>query len=104
MRDAKTVAPTQSSRPTAPTRPIEEIAHLGDQIYEQDIRMQVETIHHGEVVAIDVDSRTWAVGDNIIAATDRLRAQRPGAIDVWSVRVGHRAMHHFGGRPIRRSE
>ncbi len=104
MRDVETVAPTQSSRPTAPTRPLEEIARLGDEIYERDIRSQVETGHHGEVVAIDVDSDLWAIGDNVIVATDRLRMRRPEAIDVWCVRVGHRAMYHFGGRPIRRAE
>ena len=104
MRNVETLAPTQSSWPTAPTRPLEEIARLGDEIYERDIRSQMETDHHGEVVAIDVDSEMWAIGDNIIVATDRLRARRPEAIDVWCVRVGHRAMYHFGGRPLRRAE
>ena len=87
-----------------PTRPLDEIAHLGDEIYERDIRSQVEAAHYGEVVSIDVDSGSWAIGDNVIAATDSLRAQRPEAIDVWSVRVGHHAMYHFGGRPLRRAE
>ncbi len=104
MRNTDTLAPTQSPRPTAPTRPVEEIAHLGDEIYERDIRSQVETDHHGEVVAIDVDSESWAIGDNVIVATDRLRMRCAEAIDVWCVRVGHRAMYHFGGRPIRRAE
>lgn len=104
MRDSETPTPTQSPRPTVPTRPLDEIAHLGDAIYERDIRAQVEAAHHGEVVSIDVDSGNWAIGDNVIAATDSLRAQRPEAIDVWSVRVGHPAMYHFGGRPLRRAE
>ncbi len=104
MRNAEIPAPTQSPRLNAPTRPLEEIANLGDEIYERDIRSQVEVDHHGEVVAIDVDSGLWAIGDNVIAATDCLRMQRPEAIDVWSVRVGHHAMYHFGGRPIRRAE
>ena len=103
MRDAEPPAPT-TPRPTAPTRPLEEIAQLGDEIYERDIRSQVEADHYGEVVAIDVDTGNWAIGDNVIAATDRLRGQRPEAIDVWSVRVGHHAMYHFGGRPLRRAE
>ncbi len=89
----------------APTRrPSEETARLGDEIYERNIRRLVEADHHGEVVAIDVDSGSWAVGDNVIAATDRLRTQRPDAVDVWLLRVGHRALHHFGGRPVRRAE
>ena len=87
-----------------PRRPREETARLGDEIYERDIRPQVEADHRGEVVAIDVESGNWAVGDNVIAATDQLRAQRPEAIDVWLLRVGYRALHHFGGRPMRRVE
>ena len=85
-------------------RPSEETARLGDEIYERSIRSLVEADHYGEVVAIDVNSGSWAIGDDVIAATDRLQTQRPGAVDVWLLRVGHRALHHFGGRPMRRAE
>ena len=97
MRNVDRPSPTQSPRPTAPTRPKEEIARLGDEIYERDVRGQVETDHHGEIVSIDVDSGSWAIGDNILEAVDRLRVQCPEAIDVWSLRVGYRAVHKFGG-------
>jgi len=79
---------------------LDEIALLGDEIYERDIRARVEADHHGEIVSIDVDSGTWAVGDDILDAVDRLRAQCPEAIDVWSLRVGSRAVHTFGGRSL----
>jgi len=85
-------------------RTADETARLGDEIYERDIRQNVEADHHGAVVAIDVDSGTWAVGDNVIVARDSLRAQRPDAVDVWLLRVGHRALHHFGGHPLRSDE
>ena len=88
----------------APTRPTAEIARLGKEIYERDIREQVEVVHHGEVVAIDVDTGTWAVGDSVIAATGRLQKKRPGAVNVLSERVGYPALRHFGGRPLRRAE
>ena len=55
MRDVKTLALTQSPRPNAPTLSRDEIARLGKDIYERDIRPKVEVDHHGEVVAIDVD-------------------------------------------------
>ena len=84
-----------------PIRPKEEIARLGNEIYQRDIQSKVEASHHGEVVAIDVATGTWAVGGSVIAATDRLREMRPGAVDVWLLRVGYRALHHFGGRPLR---
>ena len=89
---------------TPPSRPREETRRLGEAIYERGIRAQVETGHRGEVVAIDVDSGNWAIGDTVIAATDRLWERNPSAHDIWCLRVGHRALHHFGGRPLRRTE
>ena len=101
MRDAETPAPTQSSRPTAPTRPLEEIARLGDETYERVIRSQVEAAHHGEYVAIDVDSGVWAMADSELAAAECLRSQRPGAPNVWLLRVGYRAIASIGGGSLR---
>ncbi|MDE2966765.1 MAG: hypothetical protein OXS30_04645 [Chloroflexota bacterium] len=85
-------------------RPAEETARLGDEIYEREIRAQVEAEHPGEVVAIDVSSGHWAIGENVIAARERLRKQQPEAFDVWLLRVGHRSLHHYGGRSLRSSE
>lgn len=78
-------------------RPAEETARLGRKIYQQDILPLVEAEHHGEVVAIDVDTGNWAIGDNVIIATDRLREKRPDAINVLSERVGYPALYRFGG-------
>ena len=80
-----------------PIRPRDEIARLGDEIYQRDIRPQVESDYAGEIVSIDVDSGNWAIGETILEAVDSLRAQRPEAVDVWSLRVGYRAAHKFGG-------
>lgn len=89
---------------TPTRRPAKETARLGDEIYERDIRPRIEADHHGEYVAIDVDNGSWAVADTILAAADRLHEQSPDAHDVWSLRVGFRALHHFGGRPLRRTK
>ena len=94
----------QSPRPATRTRPKDEIARLGDEIYERDIRTHVEAAHHGEIVSIDVDTGDWAIGSSILEAADRLRAQRPEAIDVWSLRVGHRAVYKFGGGSLGKAE
>ena len=103
MRDANLPAPAQSSKPTAPTLSLEETARLGDEIYERDIRRQVEDDHHGAIVAIDVDSGDFAIADTALAAADALRERRP-APDVWAVRVGYRALVSFGGHRPRRVE
>ena len=100
MRNTDTPAPAPWPRSITPTRPSDEIARLGDEIYERDIRARAEADHHGRIVSIDVDSGTWAAGDDILDAVDRLRAQRPEAIDIWSLRVGSRTIHKFGGRSL----
>ncbi len=82
-------------------RPAEEIARLGDEIYERDIRREVEADHHGEVVAIDIDSGFWAIGDDVTAARERLRTQRPDAVNVLFERVGYRAIDSFGAGLVR---
>ena len=87
---------------TPPTLPLEETARLGDEIYERDIRPQVEADHHGEVVAIDVDSGDYAIADTALAAADALRERRP-VLDVWVVRVGYPTLRTFGGSSLRRT-
>lgn len=77
--------------------PPEQTARLGRAMYRRDIRHQLVADHHGEVVAIDVDSGRWAVAGDTIEAVDRLRAMVPGAINILCERVGYRALISFGG-------
>ena len=83
------------------TSPADEVARLGYEIYERDIRAQVEAEHHGEIVAIDVEGGCWVLGKTATEARAQLDRQRAGVTDVWGVRIGFRVLHHFGGRPIR---
>ena len=102
--DSETTTPTQRGQAGSHSvRPAEETARLGKEIYERDIRRLVETAHQGEVVAIDVDTGSYALGKNAIVASESLRDQRPDA-QVWLMRVGHRALYQFGGSSLRRAE
>ena len=87
----------------APTRPKAETARLGKKIYERDIRPKVERVHSGEYVAIDVETGGWAVASTEREALERLRAMRPGAVDVLMERVGYRALRSFGAGSLRRT-
>ena len=101
MRDIAIPAPTQPVRRTSPpSPPAEETARLGDEIYERDIRHQVEVDHHGEVVAIDVNSGDYAIAENVVTAWERLVSRHPDG-GFWFVRVGYPAVYHLGGRPLR---
>ena len=95
---------TNAETPARERRPREETTRLGREIYEREIKAQVESSHHGEYVAIDVESGNWAIADDALSAANGLRAERPDALDVFLLRVGHRALHHFGGRPWRMAE
>ncbi len=72
----------------------QEIAERGKEIYERDIRTQVEPGNHGKVVAIDVRSGAYELGDDAISTTSRLRLRYPDA-NIWLVRVGHLAYRYI---------
>ncbi|MYD53521.1 MAG: hypothetical protein F4W96_04355 [Chloroflexi bacterium] len=80
----------------------EETGRLGDAIYSREIQEQVEPTHLGKIISIDVDSGEYALGDSVLAATNRLRERCPDA-DVWSLRIGSGALRQFGGGFLRRS-
>ncbi len=104
MKDAETPERPWLSWPTAPTRPTEEIARLGREMYERDIRSQVEADHVGEVAAVDVDTGDWDMGNEALDAVTRLRSRCPEAINVFCERVGYRALRSFGAGSLRRTE
>ena len=88
-----------------PSRPIEESARLGKEIYNRDILHLVEADHDGEFVSIDIDSGIWAVADTLLKATRGLREKNPDAVDVWTERVGYVAAGSIGGgAPPRRKK
>ncbi len=63
-----------------------ETIRRGQQRYERDIRSQVE-VHHGKMLALDVESGEYALGDDSITALDRLKARFPDA-SVYLLRIG----------------
>ena len=88
----------------SPRRPREETACQGKELYEQDIRSQVEVDHHGEIVAIDVDSGGWAVAGGELAAVDLLREMKPDVVNVLCECVGYKTLRSFGARSLRRTD
>jgi hypothetical protein len=78
----------------------EEFARRGEELYARNIRAKVEAGNKGRIVAIDIESGEYEMGEDVLAATDRLLARLPDA-QIWCVRVGHPAVHRIGGRPRR---
>ncbi|MEC4814416.1 MAG: hypothetical protein SAK29_14240 [Scytonema sp. PMC 1069.18] len=75
----------------------EEFARAGDEIYETQVRSQVEEGNHGKIVAIDIETGDFEVDKSEIAACDRLETRHPDA-QIWIVRIGSRHVRRFGGR------
>jgi len=73
----------------------EETARRGDEIYEQQVWPQVESGHQGQIVAIDIDSGGYALGDTALAAARSLRVNYPEA-EIWLVKIGDKAFHRIG--------
>ena len=81
----------------APHYTAQETSDKGDEIYEHKIRADVEDGNRGKVVAIDVESEAFEIGENAIQASDRLLARKPEA-EIWFVRIGHRSLHRIGAQ------
>jgi hypothetical protein len=73
----------------------EEFARRGNEIYESQVRTQVEQGNHGKIVAIDIETGTFELAKDTITASDRLLERYPDA-QIWCVRIGHRGVHRFG--------
>lgn len=75
----------------------EEFARRGDEIYESQVRPQIEEGNYGKIVAIDIETGDFEVDKSEIAACDRLEVRHPDA-QIWIVRIGSRHVRRFGGR------
>ena len=96
MSEAKTPAKSRMPRDVA--------VRLGKEIYENSVLPLVEKGHHGEYVAIDVDTRQWAIAPTTRGAIEDLQAKCPDAINILCERVGYKALRSYGGSSLRRTE
>ena len=80
----------------------EEFARLGDEIYQQKIRPQLQPDNDGKIVAIDIQTGEFEIGEDTMEATGKLYRRLPSA-QPWVVRVGDRAVHRFGAKSLRKN-
>lgn len=81
----------------------EEFARRGDEIYERDIRPQVDTEpNKGKFVLIDIETGAWEMDADEMVAAKRLDARVPDA-QVWMLRVGSPYTYRIGARRTGRS-
>ncbi len=78
----------------------EEIARLGEEIYQRDIRAKVEAEHEGEFLVVDVTTGEYTMADDDAEAFDLAEEKNPNAV-LYLIRVGHRTAHRIGRLPLR---
>lgn len=80
----------------------DQIAALGDEIYEQRVLPQLGPEDRGKLALIDIESGDFEVDRNEVAASDRLLARHPRAV-VWTRQVGSEFARRFGPRSRHRA-
>lgn len=73
----------------------EEFARRGNEIYETQVRPQVEEGNYGKIVAIDIETGAFELAKDTMTASDKLLERYPDA-QIWRVRIGHKGVHRFG--------
>lgn len=74
----------------------EEAAQRGDEIYIRDVLPKEESQNDGKIVAIDIDTGDYEIGEDELEAAHGLFARHPDA-QIWFARIGSRASHRIGG-------
>jgi hypothetical protein len=75
----------------------EEVVQLVREIYDREVRAQVETSHDGEFVVVDVTTGAWEVDEDDVAASERVLTKNSEAV-LYFARVGRRAAYRLGHR------
>jgi hypothetical protein len=82
---------------TQPPIPGEEIRRRGEALYEQRIRALVEIPENvGRLLAIDVETGDYNIGDDLILATQPLLEKKANAV-LFGIRIGYNAVYALGG-------
>ena len=72
----------------------EETAHVGERIYEQNLKSLLEPLHTGRVVTIHLPTNDYFLGDSLLEASDNLRMKHPEADrgQVYARKIGEPVM------------
>jgi hypothetical protein len=82
--------PASQSRHT-----LDELARLGGQIFDLQVRPRLQPADDGKFVAIDVDTGDFEIDVDDYPAVSRLRLRKPAA-DIWLMRAGYPAAYRIG--------
>lgn len=76
-------------------RTLDELAVLGRDLFDRQVRPTLRSEDDGKFVALDVESGDYELDDDDYVAVLRLRSRRPAA-DVWLLRAGSPTTYRIG--------
>ena len=82
---------------TVPTtkHTLDELADLGGDIFDRQVRPALRPEDDGKFVAIDIKTGDYEIDDDDYAAVARLRSRIPSA-DIWLMRAGYPTTYRMG--------
>lgn len=75
----------------------EEVARLGEEVFDRVVRPKVCSEDANRFLAIDVETGDFEVADDDYSAVMRLRSRNPDG-EIWLRRVGSKNAHRIGPR------
>jgi hypothetical protein len=81
----------------ASKRSLAELASLGGDIFDRQVRPALRAEDDGKFVASDVDTGDYEIDEDDYAAVARQRSRKPAA-DVWLMRAGSPTTYRMGAR------
>ena len=80
---------------TTPRRSLDELGHLGGEIFDRQVLPALRPEDDRKFVAIDVATGDYEMDEDDYAAVARLRARKPSA-DIWLTRAGYPTAYKMG--------
>ena len=77
----------------------EEIARLGNDLYNRQIRDQVMPQQKGKFLVLDLESGDYAIDEDDLRAEEILRIRRPMGI-FFGLRIGYKSAYTLSGHMI----
>ena len=77
----------------------EEVARLGNQIYQRDIRDKVMPQHKGKFLVLDIESGDYEIDEDDLSAEEVLRVRRPDGV-LFGLRIGYTSAYTLAGRMV----
>jgi hypothetical protein len=87
--------PSRGSTVPNTKRTLDELAALGGNIFDRQVRPALRPEDDGKFVAIDVGSGDYEMDEDDYAAVARLRSRKPAA-DIWLMRAGYPTTYRMG--------